>query len=143
MIIASQTENSRAILSSLWTCLVLNALLLNSNELIRLGVLSELMGGSVTGILLSEGYLFFIGLILKLQVAMVLLNSMLNARFQLWANTLMVSLSVLALVIQIRQDLVTPVYIIVHFAILASIVWYSSLQKLIDKFIYILTPPIS
>ena len=143
MITSNFSDDSRPIVSTLWACVLINALLQNSNELFRPTVLFELLGGYMNGAPISEIFLFSFGLVLELQIAMVLLNRILSENNLSWADGIVASLSLALLVVQIKHGLVTPLYMALQFTFILAIVWYAIIRRKLDQIIAAITPPIA
>lgn len=143
MITSNFSDDSRPIVSTLWACVLINALLQNSNELFRPAVLFELLGGYMNGVPISEVFLFSFGLVLELQIAMVLLNRILSENTLSWANGIVASLSFALLVVQTKHGLVTPLYMALQFTLILTIVWYAIIRRKLDQIIAAITPPIA
>jgi hypothetical protein len=76
----------KSVLSTAWIFVLLNVIFRDLHELLRPGMLQEMLSGTVNGVTVTDQVLLLGGIMLQLPLAMVLLSRVLPDRASRWAN---------------------------------------------------------
>ncbi len=86
----------RALLSTLWIFAILNYLYADVLGLYELGMIEQVMTGSVGGIEFTETFILAASILMETAIVMVILSRVLKYRFNRWANIIAGAIHTLA-----------------------------------------------
>ena len=76
----------KILLSTLWIFVLFNIIFRDIHEFFRVGLLAEIMTGTVNSVQLTEQTMLVAGIMMEIPIAMVLLSRVLPYRVNRWAN---------------------------------------------------------
>jgi len=116
----------KAILSTLWVFVLLNMVFRDFHELVRPGLLEEMMTGIVNGTQVTDELLLLGGIMAEVFIIMVILARVLKARANRWANIIVGTISIMLVVSNnTAPDLDDIFFAAIEVTALAVIVWYA------------------
>ncbi|MDH3682347.1 MAG: DUF6326 family protein [Acidimicrobiia bacterium] len=89
--------NPRATLSSLWIFVQLSTLVQEMHEIVEPGWIDEVRGGTLNGTDITDELLVGAGLVMQIPLLMIVLNHVLPAHINKWANTVIALITAIAL----------------------------------------------
>ena len=120
------TMERKAILSTLWIFVLLNMIFRDFHELVRPGLLEEMMTGIVNGTQVTDELLLLGGIMAEVFIIMVILARVLKARANRWANIIVGTISIMLVVSNnTAPDLDDIFFAAIEVTALAVIVWYA------------------
>jgi len=120
------TMERKAILSTLWVFVLLNMVFRDFHELVRPGLLEEMMTGIVNGTQVTDELLLLGGIMAEVFIIMVILARVLKARANRWANIIVGTISIMLVVSNnTAPDLDDIFFAAIEVTALAVIVWYA------------------
>lgn len=117
------TMEMKARLSTLWIFVLLNLLFRDIHELLRPGLLQEMMTGTVNGVQMTQGVLLAGGIMLEFLIAMVILSRVLEYRANRWANMIVSAVAIPLVVGSGPKDLDDRFFATVEVVALVGIFW--------------------
>lgn len=134
----SSYREKQALLSALWVFVLLNVLFRDVHEFLRPGVINEVTAGFLNGTALTEPLLLLGGMILEVQVAMVVLSRILAEKLNLWLNTVVACLSILAILASEHQYLDDVFFATMVVLGLLSILWVIFTRPWVEELLRLL-----
>jgi len=120
------TMERKAILSTLWVFVLLNMVFRDFHELVRPGLLEEMMTGIVNGTQVTDGLLLLGGIMAEVFIIMVILARVLKVRANRWANIIVGIISIMLVVSNnTAPDLDDMFFAAIEVTALVVIVWYA------------------
>lgn len=122
------TKNRKAILSTLWTFVVLNYIYCDVITLMHPSFLNELLTGTVGGMEMTDGLLLGSSIFLEIPIAMVLLSRVLGYRANRMANIVAGSLMTIGMIVTMFMGTPATYYLffgIIEIAATVFIVFYA------------------
>jgi len=120
------TMERKAILSTLWIFVLLNMIFRDFHELVRPGLLEEMMTGIVNGTQVTDGLLLLGGIMAEVFIIMVILARVLKVRANRWANIIVGIISIMLVVSNnTAPDLDDMFFAAIEVTALVVIVWYA------------------
>lgn len=104
-------KNKRDILSTLWIFVTLNYLYCDLIGLMDSGLLNQYLTGNVDGLIISESFLLYAGLLMEVPIAMVLLSKILPKNANCWANIFAGSIKTLVMIATLFLGSATKYYL--------------------------------
>ena len=88
----------KALLSTLWIFFLLNMIFRDIHDLVRPGLLEEMMTGIVNGTQVTDGLLLVGSIMVEIPISMVLLSRVLKYRLNRWANIILGSITLASVI---------------------------------------------
>lgn len=96
---AISTLNQKAKLSTAWIFVFLNVIFRDIHELLRSGLLEEMLSDVVNGVPMTQETLLIAGIMLEISSMMVLLSRILTYRINRWANIIIGVLTIVSILV--------------------------------------------
>ena len=129
-----QNGNPRLLLSILWIFTILNFFARDIHELIRPGMLEQMMSGIIDGVVITEMLMLLGWLMIEIPILMTILSLLLPRGINRWAN-IVVGLLTMAIIVamNIKPDLDNVFFMGIQLIALIAIVgiawrWQASAQ---------------
>jgi hypothetical protein len=120
------TMERKSILSTLWIFVLLNMIFRDIHELVRPGLLEEMMTGIVNGTQVTDELLLLGGIMVEVVIVMVILARVLEVRVNRWANIIVGAISIMLVISNnTAPDLDDMFFAVIQVAALAVIIWYA------------------
>ena len=120
------TMERKSTLSTLWIFVLLNMIFRDIHELVRPGLLEEMMTGIVNGTQVTEELLLLGGIMIEVVIVMVVLARVLKVRVNRWANIIVGAITIMLVVSNnTAPDLDDMFFAAIQVIALAVIVWYA------------------
>ncbi len=116
-------HDNRAVLSALWITVLLNVLFRDVHEILRPGLIAEVMTGSLNGVALTDGVFLGAALLLQIPIAMVVLSHVLPPATNRRVNSVAALAALMALAAGDRVDADDAVFAVVQALALLVILW--------------------
>ena len=116
-----QIQNVEAKLSSLWVFLLFNMIFKDLHDLLRPGLLAEMM----EGMSISESMLLVAGMLLEIPIGMIFLSRILPPKFNRWANLIAAIILLVSFLIFGPIDLDDYFFLLMQIIGLGLIMWYA------------------
>lgn len=104
-------KNKRDFLSILWVFVSLNYLYCDLIGLMDSSLLKQYITGSVGGLVMSERFLLYAGILMEIPMAMVLLSKVLAKRANCWANIMAGTIKTFVMIATFFVGSVTKYYL--------------------------------
>lgn len=120
------TMERKATLSTLWIFVLFNMIFRDIHELVRPGLLEEMMTGIVNGTQVTDELLLLGGIMAEVGIVMVVLARVLKVRANRWANIIVGAISIILVVSNnTAPDLDDMFFAAIEVTALAVIIWYA------------------
>lgn len=115
---------TKILLSTLWTFVVLNIFARDFHELARPGMLEQMIAGVVNGVVITEELMLMGGIMMEVPIIMVPLSQILKYRLNRCANMLIGAIAIVFVFINNQNpDLDDTFFMIIEIAALLGIIW--------------------
>ena len=115
----------KALLSTLWIFILFNIIFRDLHDLVRPGLLEEMMTGIVNGTQVTDELLLVGGIMIEIPISMVLLSRVLKYRLNRWANIITAAINIAFIISTGAKDLDDIFFATIEIVALLLIIWYA------------------